>query len=475
MFERLRTDYRVCFLPLIFCTGCLVFLAFFPNSFDTERYWLDWTGKTIFSTGHVPYSIGNESPLAVGSPWITCEWLFAVFVTWMRTHHFIFILWMSLGVGSAGLLWYMTWRCIQRNISPFYTFLLVLIGGVILLSRFEIRAESLADGLMAITLFIVMSKKYTWLLLPTMLLWTNIHASFATGCIIIGIFMIRDFREKNITRGFLSLVAMGTSFITPYGYHQWIYVLTITHAWIIGYIAEWTPSVLAMPIFGLFFLGCIAFIVLNMYRTRHIQYTHLLALLLLYEGASANRFVYLAFIVAIPEILPELLSFFSLQSLETVSKSSRRISIISAEIIFSLLVFINIFTYPPALERRVWSSPFQDFIYQSTQNLINVMPLLREKGDLVMCPFGPSCNIALDMGVQTFDDGRVNPFPSYLRISEISFLQKPQETSPLVGAIIFPSGEKGSYIDKNFHSLLPEKNFFQVYQRKGKLPRFKKQ
>ncbi len=113
---------------------------------------------------------------------------------------------------------------VARKLSHFSTASVVLLVLVPLLThRAEVRPEMWTYLLCGVFLNLLVVRKKLWLLPPLMLLWVNLHIGFVFGFLILGAFLVTNFK-------FLWRIALATllaALINPFGYKLLLYPFTI--------------------------------------------------------------------------------------------------------------------------------------------------------------------------------------------------------------------------------------------------------
>jgi hypothetical protein len=101
-----------------------------------------------------------------------------------------------------------------------------LLGGLLSEERFEVRPELVTYLLLALALYILQryaekADRRLWPLLPLFLLWSNMHALFVTGWVVLGCFILGTWiRDHTPDRRLIawSLACMATGLLNPYGW-----------------------------------------------------------------------------------------------------------------------------------------------------------------------------------------------------------------------------------------------------------------
>jgi hypothetical protein len=253
----------------------LVFALFLKHSYaylDPDLGWHLKTGQEISATGQVPHLNQVDYTLA-GESWVDHEWLTNTAVYWVFTN------WGYLAVNLIfAFLPLLTLILLNRFIIKEYTkektniwlFVLIELGGIIaLMPHFGVRMQEitfLCVLLLSLILYYYNKNKHWKLLLwllPLFYFWANTHGGFLIGWIILFLFGLAkiteylinrfwswkfmDFRDvltlaqiKNYT--LISLAALATTFLTPYGWKLYEFFQTYTNTFYFNYILEWLPQ-----------------------------------------------------------------------------------------------------------------------------------------------------------------------------------------------------------------------------------------
>ena len=453
-----KSPYKASYWILGLTTLCLCIHSFVPYPLEFERVWLDFLGNIILSTGHIPRTIGNESPLAYGLPWTPIEWLFGVIVAGCKDLHILFLLWIVLALSTASYCWYFLYRCIVLKINPIVAVVGLSIVSAFVIGNFQLRADSLIAIFIVFLLVVEQKRLLLWPTIILMALWANIHGSFILGSVILGIYIIRDIKERSWRRVIFGCLAISATLCTPFGISGWKYVLWMTHSWIIGYISEWYPT-LIFSIFdlGIPLLACFCIIAIHMYRTKKMSYENIFSFLLIYEGLNAVRFI----TVALPLALPEVLGILNIQS-RALSKSTQTVAVFVLSSAIILSTYMAMFLYP--LTRHVYDPNFQVFITTDIANVYSTVPTLIKHQDLVLC-LTPDCNLIMLKGGTTWFDSRTDPLPGYLFVASNAIIEDHRPIPAMVTAVI--STRKNPLPISNWKPLLPGDPIYQVYERRA--------
>lgn len=317
---------------LITAMGALLALALFAFVIlnvglilrSPDLLWHVKTGEMILADGHVP-RVDTFSHTYEGHPWIAKEWLGQVIMAlayfaagWAGT-----LILTGLAVALTGWILYAGGAF---HLQPLYAALLVIAGLFFSLGSIVARPYILTFPIAAgLTLVLFRAARQQepppfWSLL-LMVLWTNLHGSFAIGLLIAGCAWL-DYGERTrladrkvLLRWIIYLVlAVLCTVITPYFIEPFEIALTMAGGISsMSYIAEW--SAFAAPDYPVMELG-LMLVLLLLFKTRP-QFTFgqiLFALLALHMMLLHIRFLYVFFLLVPLALLPDVAAAFPASS-----------------------------------------------------------------------------------------------------------------------------------------------------------------
>ena len=220
---------------------------------DPDTLWQITVGQWISDHGAVP-TVDVYSFTMRGQPWISTQWLAQV----LYAKAYATIGWTGpvvLAAGAIALTFMLLARFVGRRLSDSATLVCVAAALALtvphLLARPHVLAlpvlVALAAGLIAAA---DRREAPSWLLLPLMTLWANLHGGFVFGLVLIGGLALdavwnadASVRKKLLLRWFaFGLAALAASCITPYGWHALLAsqkILSLGAA--LPLIMEWRP------------------------------------------------------------------------------------------------------------------------------------------------------------------------------------------------------------------------------------------
>ena len=217
---------------------------------DGDTYWHIMAGRWMLENGDV-LRIDPFSYSFAGHPWHTHEWLAEVAMAlayigggWQG----IVLLFGAAAALTAGLL--------ARHLSRW-------LGGLGLIATLVLSLACVAGSLLArphllalpvlemwtAGLLLARGRTPPWKLLPLMVLWANLHASFLIGLGLAAIFAVEAVLDDKQTRAatlrhwsLFFLVALVASMLTPYGASGLIFPFKLMAMPSLQQIGEWAPT-----------------------------------------------------------------------------------------------------------------------------------------------------------------------------------------------------------------------------------------
>ena len=315
-------------LVVLFAFYLVILLARHKAEFflqDPDIYWHIAVGRDIWRTEAFP-QLDAYSFTFQGHPWIANQWL----------GELLFLGAYNLAAWRGVLL--LTTLTIALSYSILFLILsremrLTVAAGIATaaytfsLGHFSARPQIFADPLLILWVAGLVHAvenrvSPSWLLLPLMTLWANLHGSFTFGLAIAAAFGAEaassgdaSARTRAALRWIVFLVAaFAVACITPYGYRSLLVTLQVFGGnEALSYIGEWRPVTLQSPgvneifLFGLLFLALHSGPKLSVWRTlmvvaitylmfAHIRFASLFAILtpLLIATPLTRQFPFLA-------------------------------------------------------------------------------------------------------------------------------------------------------------------------------------
>jgi len=232
--------------PIVLLSMVFVLAVRQSVSIDPDLWWHLKAGQQMIDTRSIPHT-DDYSFTKQGSEWVAHEWLSEVIMEALYR-----------GVGLVGLvtifsfiiviaLWLTYRRCDGK---PYAAGLAILLAAAASSPLFGIRPQMLT--LLLTSIYIVLLERFDpkerslrlWWLVPLMLLWVNLHAGWALGLALIGLYIIRAVLDGdwNHIRPLLIVLLVCTAMVplNPNGFRMFSYPYeTLTSASMAAFIQEW--------------------------------------------------------------------------------------------------------------------------------------------------------------------------------------------------------------------------------------------
>jgi hypothetical protein len=225
--------------------------AFSPGILnDGDTYWHIRAGEWMLAHGAVlradPFSY-----TAAGAPWHTQEWLAEVLLAlswrggWAGVHLMIAV----AAAVTSGVVGYF----VRRRVELVPALMATALGLACVTGSLLARPHLLSLPLLALwTAGLVDAREKdrapSWWLVLLMVLWANLHGSFAFGLALAGALFVEAVmesgnREKAATGWGLFLVAaIASALLTPFGVQGLLFPFKLSAMQGLGHIGEWQPS-----------------------------------------------------------------------------------------------------------------------------------------------------------------------------------------------------------------------------------------
>lgn len=229
-------------LPVVLFSMIFVLAVRQSVSIDPDLWWHLKAGQQIIDTRSIPHT-DDYSFTKQGSEWVAHEWLSEVImdaiyrVTGLTGLVTIF----SLIIVIA--LWLTYRRCEGK---PYAASIAIVLAAAASFPLFGVRPQMLTL-LLASIYILILEKPDTrriWWLVPLMLLWVNLHAGFALGLALIGLYIVRAVLdgEWSQIRPLVIVLIVCTAVVplNPNGFRMFSYPYeTLTSPSMAAFIQEW--------------------------------------------------------------------------------------------------------------------------------------------------------------------------------------------------------------------------------------------
>ncbi|HEY6120161.1 MAG TPA: hypothetical protein VIV66_09395 [Pyrinomonadaceae bacterium] len=238
---------------------------------DPDLWWHLQTGHDIVATHSIPH-VDIYSFTKAGSEWVTHEWLAEVFMYGVyRIAGWGGLL--SLFSALITLALFITYR--RCDGQPYVAAFAVLLAAASSSPLFGIRPQMLTFLFASIYIALISrfaedgQNRRLWWMVPMMLVWANVHAGYAVGLGLIGLYVISFVlnRSWELAKrlGIILLASAAVVPLNPNGFRMFSYPLeTLTSPSMAAYIEEWASpdfhKVMFLPLAALLFilLGALA-------------------------------------------------------------------------------------------------------------------------------------------------------------------------------------------------------------------------
>jgi hypothetical protein len=234
------------FFPIVLLSMVFVLAVRQSVSIDPDLWWHLKAGQQIIDTRSIPHT-DDYSFTKQGSEWVAHEWLSEVIMEgiYRLTGLVGLVTIFSLIIVIA--LWLTYRRCDGR---PYAAGVAILLAAAASSPLFGVRPQMLT--LLLASIYIVLLERFDpkeqgrrlWWLVPLMLLWVNLHAGFALGLALIGLYIVRAMLdgEWSHVRPLLIVFVLCTAVVplNPNGFRMFSYPYeTLTSSSMAAFIQEW--------------------------------------------------------------------------------------------------------------------------------------------------------------------------------------------------------------------------------------------
>ncbi|MEW6109102.1 MAG: tetratricopeptide repeat protein [Nitrospirota bacterium] len=336
MYKLLRNETSGGSLMVKLSIGILLFIAFLFSYlreplWDYDFWWHIATGKYIINQGHLP----EKDPFSFTSAMEENKNLFPEREKFILKQYWLAQILFFLvfdNTGSKGII-FMRSALLAMTVFLVYWrlrrwFVSIPVSYIFSVALFTVLRGSTGERPVLFTIFFtaltfflleVFKERKDWkifLLLPIMLLWSNMHGGFILGLVVISVFMLGEgikivFKKDTYSRGEVfmfysaSIIAIAISFANPNGWDAFEISLSSKYKLFYMNIVEYRPlfynfsQKISEFNYGLIFLFAIFPLILIL-RNQKIELTHIILLAgTLFMSIQSARFaVYYAIIAA---------------------------------------------------------------------------------------------------------------------------------------------------------------------------------
>ena len=232
--------------PIVLLSMVFVLAVRQSVSIDPDLWWHLKAGQQIIDARSVPHT-DDYSFTKQGSEWVAHEWLSEVIMSVIYRVSGLVGLVTIFSLIIVIALWLTYRRCDGK---PYAAGLAILLAAAASSPLFGVRPQMLT--LLLASIYIVLLERFDpkdqsrrlWWLVPLMLLWVNLHAGWALGLALIGLYIVRAVLdgEWDYVRPLLIVLVVCTAIVplNPNGFRMFSYPYeTLTSASMAAFIQEW--------------------------------------------------------------------------------------------------------------------------------------------------------------------------------------------------------------------------------------------
>ena len=327
---------------------------------DPDVWWHLRTGQLIVSTHSFihadPYSFTRH-----GQPWVNHEWLSDLLMYGL----YRLMGWGGLIAAAAAMTSLTLMVVFLRSPGrPYFAALALLWGAYASAPAWGVRPHSISLLLASVFLLILdrseQNPRLLWLTIPLTLLWVNLHAEFALGVVLIGLFLVgealemacgqrrweTDSRKRIQSLGLALIACLAVVPLNPNGAVMYLYpVSTLISPAMQRYIAEWSSpnfhDAKYLP-FAFMLCGILFLLATSSYKPR---LRDLLLVLVTSAGALQSvRHISIFTLVAVPVLSALIQAWWGEQGLRfaRTTPTTRRTLVFNAVVLASVVGFAAI-------------------------------------------------------------------------------------------------------------------------------------
>ena len=232
--------------PIVLLSMIFVLAVRQSVSVDPDLWWHLKVGEQIIDTRSIPHT-DDYSFTKQGSEWVAHEWLSEVLIAGIYRLSGLVGLVTIFSLIIVIALWLTYLRCDGK---PYAAGIAILLAAAASSPLFGVRPQMIT--LLLASIFIVLLERFNpkqqsrrlWWLVPLTLLWVNLHAGFALGLALIGLYLVRAVLdgEWNHVRPLLMVLVLCTAVVplNPNGSRMFSYPYeTLTSPSMAAFIQEW--------------------------------------------------------------------------------------------------------------------------------------------------------------------------------------------------------------------------------------------
>jgi hypothetical protein len=188
---------------------------------QTDTWWQLRTGEEMWRSGRVMLHDQFTHTVA-GKRWPNHEWLSQVVFYGTYALGGLPLL-TALCAGTVTLAWLIVSSLTSPPGAPIFRVALVGFGAMLSSPAWSLRPQVLTLGFLSLTLWIVVRRRYVWLLPPLFVIWANLHGAVALGGLVVVAATIAAAvrRENLVTWCALAALCFLATAATPLGPSLW--------------------------------------------------------------------------------------------------------------------------------------------------------------------------------------------------------------------------------------------------------------
>lgn len=256
----------------------LVFAMAARTPLESDVWWHLRSGQDTLASGS-PVLVDDYSFTRLGQPWINHSWLAQVLLIVVFKLGGFFGLGLIVALVASGMM-AMVYK--QMNGSPLLKAVSIILSSVVAAWVWSPRPQIFSLLLFSLVGWILFRYKWQrrgslWILPVIFILWSNLHAGYTLGFIMLGVYLAGEIMNKGFSRPddagmdwksirhifLVSVVSLGAVLINPNGIETWLVPFkTVNIETLRQLIDEWSSpdfhQIALQPFLWLFFLTIIA-------------------------------------------------------------------------------------------------------------------------------------------------------------------------------------------------------------------------
>jgi hypothetical protein len=369
--------------PIVLLLMIFVLAVRQSTSLDPDLWWHLKAGEEIVQSKGVPH-VDDFSFTKNGSEWVAHEWLSEVLMYGAYRLTGIVGLVTIFSLLIVGIYWMVYRRC---DGQPYCASLAVLMGAAAASPLFGIRPQMLTLLLAAIFISLLErfardgNKRHLYWLPPLMLLWVNLHAGFALGLALIGLYMIGVLLDGSWRKlkplAIILCISVALVPLNPNGFRMFSYPYeTLTSTSMAAFIEEWaSPNFHKSMYLPLAILLFCTFAVLAL-TPKRVQNGELFLLLVTAFGALRSvRHIPIFTLIAVPIFARYLWATISSRGWDSWFTSTEQPPN-TPKLIINVALLLAVITLAFS---RIWAFAHHQRTYEGIRNPVAAVDFIKER------------------------------------------------------------------------------------------------